>query len=102
MAVETDNDRLAMLNDFGVTAVHTSNGNDTDVVGIFDKDYEAVDVGGSVPFAMEQPRFYYRTSDLPSVSDTDIIQIEGSTYYVRVIMPDGQGITELQLEKQNA
>lgn len=102
MAVETAADRLAMLSDFGIEVAYTNNGTTTNITGIFDKQFEAVDAGGNVAFAMEQPRFYCRTSDVPNAVDTDTLVIEGNTYYVRVIMPDGQGITELQLEKQDA
>jgi hypothetical protein len=98
--IETAEDRLVMLSDFGVTATYTHEGNASEIKGIFDNEYEAVDVGGSVPFAMEQPRFYCRTSDVPNVIDGDTLQINSVTYIVRVIMPDGTGITELQLEKQ--
>lgn len=93
-------DILAILSDFGVTVTYTKDGNSKQVKMIFDNEYQAVDVGGGVPFAMEQPRFYARTSDIQTASDGDIIVINSVTYIIRVVMPDGTGVTELQCEKQ--
>lgn len=93
--VNTESDRLAMLKDFGVTA--TYNGNN--ITGIFDNEYQGVEVGAEVPFAMSTLKFTCQTSDLPSVDFGNQIIISGVTYNIVLIMPDGQGITELQLEK---
>jgi hypothetical protein len=101
MAVETATDRLILLSDFGIDAEYTHNGSTSNLKGILDKEYEAVDAGGGVPFAMEQPRFHIRTQDAPNATDGDTLVIEGVTYAVRVVMPDGQGMTELQLENQD-
>ena len=102
MAVETAADRLVMLTDFGIEVAYTHDGNTTNITGIFDKEYEAVDSGGGVAFAMEQPRFHVRTQDAPNATDGDTLVISGVTYIIRVVMPDGQGMTELQLENQDA
>lgn len=97
--IETSLDRLTMLSDFGVSAIYTHDGSNTTVTGIFDSDYEAVTTGGGVPFAMEQPRFHCRTEDVPSAVDGDLLEINGRDFVIRVVMPDGTGMTELQLEK---
>lgn len=97
--IETSLDRLTILSDFGVNAIYTRNSVESTVKGIFDSDYEAVTAGGGVPFAMEQPRFHCRTQDVPNASDGDLLEIDGRDFVIRVVMPDGTGMTELQLEK---
>ena len=98
--LDTTTDIQFLLSDFGVSITYTKDGSSKDIVAIFDNTYEAVDVGGGVPFAMAQPRFYAKTSDLPLAEDGDIIAMSGTEYYVRVVMPDGTGVTELQVEKK--
>lgn len=100
--IETPEDRLLMLTDFGVDAEYTHDGVTTTIKGILDKEYQAVDAGGGVAFAMEQPRFHIRTSDAPNAVDGDSLVISGTNYLIRVVMPDGTGMTELQLENQDA
>lgn len=100
MAVETADDRALLLADFGETATFTpSGGAGVSVTGILDNDYEAVDAGGSVSFAVTRPRFVCRSSDIPAAADGDTLTIGGVAYTIRVVMPDGTGMTELMLEK---
>lgn len=96
MAVETAADRAIFLEDFGVTATWNTNS----VKGIFDNVYAAEDVGGNVAFAVTQPRFLCKTADISAMAEGDTITIESVNYYVRIIMPDGTGMTDLALEKQ--
>jgi hypothetical protein len=100
MPVETADDRLFMLQDFGFDVAYTNNGNTTTIKGILDNEFEEVELGGSVPFALQKPRLHCRTSDVVNAANGDTMVIEGVTYYVRVIMPDGTGMTEIQLEKE--
>lgn len=101
MAVETADDRLIMLADFGVSATFTPvGGSASNITVIFDNNYEAVDTGGGVAFAMQQPRVTCRSSDVTGVSEGATMVIESVNYIVRVVMPDGTGITELMLEAQ--
>ncbi len=101
MAVETAADRLIMLTDFGQTVSYTpSGGSAGDVTAIVDNDYEAVDVGGSVAFAIQRPRLTARTADISSAAEGDTVSYDGNNYIVRVVMADGTGITELLIEKQ--
>ena len=55
MAVETDIERAIFveIDDFAVAATY----NGGTVNGIFDKEYLELDSGGSVAFAVNQPRF---------------------------------------------
>ena len=101
MAVETAADRLIMLTDFGQTVSYTpSCGSAGDVTAIVDNDYEAVDVGGSVAFAIQRPRLTARTADVSTAAEGDTVSYGGDNYIVRVVMADGTGITELLIEKQ--
>lgn len=100
MPVETADDRALLLADFGVSATFTpAGGTGAAVTGIVDNDYEAVDAGGSVSFAVTRPRFVCRTADISGAAEGDALAIDGVTYTIRVVMPDGTGMTELMLEK---
>lgn len=96
----TASDVLISLSDFGQKVTHTKNGVNTVITAIFDNEYDAVDVGGGVPFAMSQPRLTFRTADLPNLENGDQVTIGGVDYHVVIIMPDGTGVTLVDLEKQ--
>ena len=101
MPVETAADRAIMIADFGesVTFAPQHSASYT-VTGIFDMQYNAVDAGGSVEFAMSEPRLTVRTADVDGVIEGDEFIIRSLTYVVRIVMSDGTGITELALEAQ--
>ncbi len=100
--VETANDRSFMIADFGETVTFTPTvGPVATLKAIYDNVYEAVEAGGSVPYAMSQPRLTCRTADIPSVAEGDAFTIRSSEYYVTIVMADGTGITELALEAQD-
>jgi len=100
MAVETDALRSIMLADFGVSVTYTpSGGSASTITGIFDHEYQAVQGGGEVAFAVEQPKVLVRTSDVSSAAEGDTVVIAGVTYTVTVVMIDGTGFTDLALEK---
>lgn len=101
MAVETDVERAIMLADFGVSVSYTpSGGSATTITGILDNQYQAIETGGEVAFAVEQPRLAVRTSDVSSAAEGDTVVIAGVTYNVTIVMNDGTGMTDLALEKQ--
>jgi len=98
MPVETLDDQLFMLSDFGVSATYTpAGGSARDITVIFDNEYIPVDTGGSVAFAMQQPKALARTSDIPGADQGDFMNINGVDYTVSIVMPDGTGMTELML-----
>jgi len=102
MAVETDTERAIFFDadDFGVAASFTPSGGAAATVnGIFDKDYIAVDAGGSVPVALEEPKFICKTSDVSTAAEGDAIVINTVNYTVKVVENDGQGVTTLILEE---
>jgi len=102
MPVETDIERAIFFeaDDFGITATLTIDGQESQVTGIFDDDYEDVDVGGAVPFAASAPTFHARTADMVGVEEGDTLAIDDDVYTVRVVMNDGTGLTMLRLERQ--
>jgi hypothetical protein len=101
MAVETALEREILLADFGVSASYTpAGGSSSTITGILENEYEAVDAGGTVSFAVQRPRFICRSADVSSAAEGDALSISGVSYIVRVVMPDGTGITELMLEVQ--
>lgn len=101
MAVETNDDRTALLADFGVSATYTpTGGSASTITGIFDNDVQEVDAGGTATFAVEIPRFLCRTLDTSTAAEGDSIVIDAVTYSVLSVFRDGQGMTELRLEEQ--
>ena len=103
MAVETATELAIFfeVDDFAVTASYTSSGGSAaDVKGIFDKEYLELDSGGTVAFAVNQPRFQCATSDVSNAAEGDAITISGTSYVVRVVQDDGTGVTTLVIEEQ--
>lgn len=101
MSVETDLDRAIFISDWGVEGILKRGARPRKTIkGIFDNGYTEVDVGGTVGFATVSPRFLCRTSDLDGAADADSIMIDCVKYVIRVMEPDGTGMTEIMLEKQ--
>jgi hypothetical protein len=90
MSFESDEDRLALLADFGVDIII---GGQT-VTGIFDDLYtDEFGVSGS------DPTITVRTIDVASVGSGDAVSIGGVDYTARTPEPDGLGITHIPLRK---
>jgi hypothetical protein len=103
MAVETATELAVFFeaDDFAVTASYTpQGGSSTNVLGIYDQEYLELDSGGSVAFAINQPRFQCATASVSSAAEGDTMVISGVSYRVTVVQPDGTGVTTLVLEKQ--
>lgn len=103
MAVETATELAVFFDadDFGVNATYTSvaSGTPVSIKGIFDHEFYEADAGGTVGFAIEQPIFTCRTSDVSDAGEGDAITINSTDYTVRVIRNDGTGVTVLALEE---
>ena len=100
MPVETAADRAVLLADFGETVIYNpASGSRKSVTAIFDNIYEEVEAGGTVGVSMQQPRLFVRTADIQGAVEGDAITVSDVDYTIRVIMSDGQGMTELVLEK---
>jgi hypothetical protein len=101
MAVETDIERAIMLADFGQNVTYTVQGGSAATIkAIFDNQFIEVDSGGSVGFAIQQPKLTCRTSDVVNCTEGDTFVISGTTYLSRIVQDDGTGMTEIVLEKQ--
>lgn len=91
MAVESDDDRASLLADFGVTAYAGS----VEFTVILDTEYiETADMSGYAPVATA------RTRDVidANLQAGDVIDVDGTDYTVRIVRPDGTGITQVVLE----
>lgn len=103
MAVETDTERAVFFDtdDFAVSATYTpAGGSASTISGIFDDEYEPIEVGGFVPVASSSPVFQCKTSDVSSAAEGDALTVNSTSYLIRTVMDDGTGTTMLQLEKQ--
>ena len=97
MAFSEDLDPL--FADFGVDIRITPKvGMRYTLTGIFDiAHYEYDDVSG-VGLEGRQPRLVCRSSDLHDPQHGDQVEVEGTTYRITNIQPDGTGVTELWLQ----
>ncbi len=101
MPVETADDRALMLADFGESVTFTpSCGSASTITARFDNQYQSVDAGGTVSFAVVQPRLTVRTADIPNATEGDSFTVRSNDYVVTILMDDGTGITEIALEEQ--
>jgi hypothetical protein len=103
MAVETATELAIFFetDDFAVDATFTPVGGAASTVkGIFDKEYLEMESGGSVAFAINQPRFVCATSDVSTAAEGDAIVISATDYKIVVVQDDGTGTTTLVLEEQ--
>jgi hypothetical protein len=102
MAVETATELAIFFetDDFAVNATYSPVGGSSVIIkGIFDNEFYEADAGGSVTFAIEQPRFTCTSSDVASAVEGDGIVISGVSYTINVVQRDGTGVTTLVLEK---
>ena len=74
-------------------------GSSNTIVGIFNNEYELVDVGETGVEA-SLPILTVKTSDVPNLAQGDSFVIGSTTYKSVVNRPDGTGVTEIQLEEQ--
>lgn len=105
MPIETDTDRAVFVNasDFGVEAVYTVAGGvaSDPFAGIFDDPSIGVAVGDmGVVTNDAKPTFFCPSSSIPSGADEnagDTLMVNGRTYVVVAINPDGQGMVQVRL-----
>lgn len=105
MAVETLDDRKVMVADFGVACTGSpSGGGSVSFTAIYDAQHALEEAGGFVAFSLDQPRLTCISTQISSLAEGDTVTVPvdsvDTDYTIRVIMPDGTGITELALEKQ--
>ncbi len=80
---------------------YTSTGGSASTLNsIFDNEFFEIDPLSGVGVVSAQPRFICATADLPSgAAAGDAITVDSTAYTVRVIQPEGTGVTTLVLEK---
>jgi len=105
MPVETAEFRRIMVGDFGVACTGTPlGGGSVSFTAIYDSNHTFEDAGGYLSFSTNSPKLTCVTDDVSSLAEGDTVQvpIDGSSqeFLIVVVMPDGTGITEFQLEKQ--
>lgn len=100
--IETDADLLDFLSldDFAEAATYTPlAGSPVTIQGIFDAPQASRNITEMMDVTIPAPQFVCRTVDVPNAADGDSISIRSVSYYVRVVITDGTGITTLMLEK---
>lgn len=105
MAVETLDDRKVLLADFGVACTGSpTGGGSVSFKAIYDAQHALEEAGGFVAFSLDQPRLTCVTSEVSTLAEGNTVTVPvdsvNTNYTIRVVMPDGTGITELALEKQ--
>lgn len=103
MALPLDADLNVIFNvdEFAVSVTYTRALalSQSTIKGIFDNETIPVDAGGFTTVHQQQPRFICRTADVPDIAYDDMLTISSVDYYVRAWIHNGQGVTEIQLEK---
>ncbi len=97
MSIESDADRVVFLTatDFGVSITY----NAATIYGVFDNETVEVDGAVGVPLLKERPQVEVRTSDIPSITQSETFIIAGVSYTVAAWYHDGTGMTRVELEK---
>jgi hypothetical protein len=92
--LESDADRESMLQSLGGVSIAGPRGTFT---GLLELDYIGV---GEIPVDDFSPRLAARTSELArcGVTNNVALIVDGATYVVRSVQPDGTGMTVLMLE----
>tara|TARA_R100000697_G_scaffold72682_1_gene85040 strand:+ start:1740 stop:2042 length:303 start_codon:yes stop_codon:yes gene_type:complete len=99
MALETAQDLLNFFDTdaHGATATVSINGSASSISVIINKEYFAI-AGESVDVDGTQPVVTCRSSDVTNIDTADTIAIDGTTFNIVNIQPDGTGITTLILQ----
>lgn len=97
MAVETAEDREALLADFGTVVTKADSSTFT---AIFDAEFLSIDPNATVGYEGSDPMIMARSADVSSLVHGSALTISGASYQVVGIEPDGTGMTVLQLEEQ--
>lgn len=102
MGVESAKDILDFfeVDDFADKATYTAIGGSPVIVkGIFDAPQASRNATDMMDITIPAPQFVCRTVDVPNAADGDSITIRSVSYYVRVVLTDGTGVSTLLLEK---
>jgi hypothetical protein len=85
---------------FAQTAVYTRLGySSIPIPVIFDSEYSVVQEIGEPGMGVPSPQALCKTADVANASRGDTLVVNGTTYYVQEVRPDGTGITTLILSR---
>ncbi len=85
---------------FAQTAVYTRLGYvGVQIPVIFDSEYSVVQEIGEPGMGVPAPQALCKTADVENASRGDTLVVNGTTYYVQEVRPDGTGITTLILSR---
>lgn len=91
MTVESVQDQIDMLSDFGVEATLDPLGTPVTVTGIYDDSFLEVDIATGVQYSADQPTFFARYECVSGVAQSSAIQIDGEDFTVADINKQGDG-----------
>jgi Phage Head-Tail Attachment len=95
---DEDINAFLSLTDHAISAEWTpTGGSASTVAGIFNDQYFE-DVGGPVGVEGSQPVFVCAAASVPNVAQGDTIAVNGKTYSIVNVRPDGTGIVDLIIE----
>ena len=66
---------------------------------IFDSEYSVMQEIGEPGMGVPSPQALCKTADVANASRGDTLVVNGTTYYVQEVRPDGTGITTLILSR---
>ena len=95
MVMDMSADNLDMLNADEFGSVVVFNGNI--ISGIYDAAYYEL-IGGDGSVESTTPAVICRSADVTGIKHQDLVNIDGTDYYVVGVKPDGTGMTEIALE----
>ncbi len=100
-ALTDDLDVIFSTADFAITASITiaATPATVSISGIFDREDVPTDdqLAGGFAAYVKHTQFTCATADVPGIAVNDTVTVDGTTYYVALIVNDGQGVLELQL-----
>ena len=88
------------LDEFAVPVTWQSASGSTQLPAIHDAEHLAVTAIAEVAVAAAAPQIVCRAADMPADAEQgDMVTIEGTSYAVRDIRPDGTGVVTVMLEE---
>ena len=66
---------------------------------IFDSEYSVSEGVGEPGTGVASPQAHCKTADVGYASHGDTLAVDGTTYYVQEVRPDGTGVTTLILSR---
>jgi len=105
MTVESPADRLSLLADFGVTVSWSPGAGDpVEIVALFDNaTHSQARFAEELPVIVSEATLTLRAADLPvGAARGDAVTVTAVAYLVEDIMPDGQGLASVHLERDHS